>query len=225
MRKLFIPLLAFAIVIPSGKALCTFGFGLYGLKDNFSISSYEESFSFLGQDLVSMSRTAMSPPIGLGAFVYIDAIPFFDVEANIEIAGQKYDFSWEVAGTAAKSYELGWLRSASYVTIRKELVDLTLPILGGVNLHGGGGVNFQTSLPLVDKEFMEGFLESAGSEINVDKIKDEVSKNTGAHIQAGAQLKVLAFNAYLNGRYTIVKGVIPDKTGYLSVWLGLALSF
>ncbi|MCH8012483.1 MAG: hypothetical protein IIA61_11140 [Candidatus Marinimicrobia bacterium] len=198
------------------------GFGVYAVSDNFTIDSYEQNFTFLGQDLVSMTRTEMDKPFGLGGFLYIDAIPFIDLEANFEIAGQTYDFTWDVAGQQPETHEVAWIRSALYLTARKTIFGMGLPMLGGIKMNVGGGVNFQASVPLVDKDFMESFLESADAEIDVNDIIDQASKNTGFHLQAGCQVKLLALNLFVNGRYTVVKDVIPDKNGYLSLWVGLA---
>lgn len=198
------------------------GFGVYAVSDNFTIDSYEQNFTFLGQDLVSMTRTEMAKPFGLGGFIYIDAIPFIDLEANFEIAGQNYDFTWDVAGQQSETFEVAWIRSALYLTARKKVFGMGLPMFGGIRMNVGGGVNFQASVPLVDRDFMESFLESADAEIDIDDIIDETSTNTGFHLQAGCQVKLLFLNLFVNGRYTIVKDVIPDKDGYLSFWAGIA---
>lgn len=225
MKKYLALLLVTLVLIPGERAFSLFGVGVYGLTDNYTINSYEKNFKFLGQDAVEMTRTEMSSPIGLGGFLYIDAIPFIDLEANFEIAGQTYDFTWKVLEQATESYEVAWVRTAAYVTARKKLFGLGLPLLGGVKINAGGGVNFQASVPLVDQDFMESFLETADAEFTTDDIIDEASKNTGLHVQAGVQVKLLALNLFVNGRYTMVKDVIPDENGYLSLWAGLAFGF
>ena len=52
---------------------------------------------------------------------------------------------------------------------------------------------------------------------------DNVEDVSGFHLQAGVRGKLLMINAFVNARYTIAKDVIPDKSGYPSLWVGLAI--
>jgi hypothetical protein len=52
---------------------------------------------------------------------------------------------------------------------------------------------------------------------------DKMEDVSGFHLQVGVRGKLLMFNAFANARYTIAKDVIPDESGYPSLWVGLAL--
>ena len=73
-------------------------------------------------------------------------------------------------------------------------------------------------------------LDSFGEDADPDQAATDLAKSmldnveniSGFHLQAGVRGKLLMFNAFVNARYTIAD-VIPDKSGYPSLWVGLAL--
>ena len=78
---------------------------------------------------------------------------------------------------------------------------------------------------------LETALNSFGTDADPNNAATDLAKSmlenvediSGFHLQAGVRGKLLMFNAFANARYTIAKDVIPDKSGYPSLWLGLAI--
>ena len=74
-------------------------------------------------------------------------------------------------------------------------------------------------------------LDSFGEDADPDQAATDLAKSmldnvedvSGFHLQAGVRGKLLMFNAFVNARYTIAKDIIPNKSGYPSLWVGLAI--
>ena len=69
--------------------------------------------------------------------------------------------------------------------------------------------------------------ESTSNDDQIQELAEYMLKNadkiSGFHLQTGVQGKLLFLNAFVNARYTIAKDVIPGKSGFPSIWAGLAL--
>ena len=78
------------------------------------------------------------------------------------------------------------------------------------------------SMPL-EEAASQDFSDSAITDVLVDYINDNQLSSTGLHLLVGGQIKLLAFNAFANVRYTIAKDVVPGKKGFPSIWIGMAL--
>ena len=60
---------------------------------------------------------------------------------------------------------------------------------------------------------------------DVSDFEDYFEDLNGLHIQAGVQVKVLIFNAFINARYTFItkNSSQIERTGFSNILLGLAL--
>ena len=215
-------------VLPFNSASAIAGFGLQLGQGLFSVGARS------AEDLDAFATMATGPfenSFNLGIYVYLDFIPFVDLEVDANIFGQEYDFSFgNLLGTVGP-YQAYWGGLSVYYTARRKIVGFELPILGGAQLFAGGGYNTHSFAPLVDiglvKSLMGGDL-SAEPEFNEDKLVDFIKDNkidkTGFHIQGGLKFQVLTFDAFLFYRQTIghFEDVLDAKTyGSMNIRLGL----
>ena len=209
------------------------GAGLYGLQDQFAIPadsvmgfSLDDDGTIYG-DLI---RTEMKQPIGLGGFAYVDILPI-DLEIFGEIAFSSYEYQFRTFVAANEwlddlpdPMEFLWMRYSYGFTARKPVFKLPM-----FRINFGAGVNMTGVLPIVD----ENYIIKLGNNQPQDQteleehITDEIkTRYAGAHIQIGAQFKplMIPFALHANARYTyfMSEGVLPDKKGFLNLWMGLA---
>ena len=221
------------IFILSSQVFAIAGFGAYG---DFDILKYPAGSSG-DLDTYGVEYKGFDNPKGFGFLFYIDAIPVIDLEADIEFVGNLYEYTPYLAGIPLASEDLPWGRVSTYVTIRKEILGLSIPLLAKAQLYGGLGFNKHKVVPImtadVIKEALGGDdLEAAlklfeadteeGAKDLAKSMLDNVEYVSGFHLQAGVRGKLLMFNAFVNARYTIAD-VIPDKSGYPSLCVGLAI--
>ena len=221
------------IFILSSQVFAIAGFGAYG---DFDLLKYPAGSSG-DVDEYGVKYKGFDNAKGFGFLFYIDAIPVVDLEVDIEFVGNLYEYTPYLAGIPLASEDLPWGRVSTYVTIRKEILGLSIPLLAKAQLYGGVGFNKHKVVPImtadVIKEALGGDdLEAAlklfeadteeGAKDLAKSMLDNVEDVSGFHLQAGVRGKLLMFNAFVNARYTIAD-VIPDKSGYPSLWVGLAI--
>jgi len=226
MKKYLVSILVILILAPGEKAFSIFGVGAYYLNDPISVDGGTG-----GTSPISLVRDGFDGAQLGGLFLYIDAIPFIDLEASFESSVSKYQFQFENAISALPPVDFRWVRVSTYLTVRRKLFGLGLPVLGGVRINAGGGYNMHSSTPLADLKMVEGLLggdlEASFDADNLeDNLADYLKENkidaSGFHIQAGLQLKLLALNLFVNYRITMAEDVVPDAKSFSSIWLGLA---
>ena len=225
MKKIFATILI-AMLPASISAIG--GFGLQVGQGMVTVGATESDRDLgLGIKAV-MTTTEFSNPIAVGGYIYIDAIPFIDLEADINIVGQKYDFGFNNP-IAIGPYEFGWASSSAYLTIRKSALGLSIPILAKAKLFYGGGYNQHMVTPLMTIDLME---EMMGGDLAADptniseedliKFLDENKiESSGIHVQAGLQFKVLMLDSFLFYRHTFAKDLVPDADAFGSINLRL----
>ena len=221
------------IFILSSQVFAIAGFGAYG---DFDLLKYPAGSSG-DVDEYGVEYKGFDNAKGFGFLFYIDAIPVVDLEADIEFVGNLYEYTPYLLGAAQTSQELPWGRVSTYVTIRKEIFGLSIPLLAKAQLYGGLGFNKHKVVPIMTADVIKDALggndlEAAlklfqadteeGAKDLAKSMLDNVEDVSGFHLQAGVRGKLLMFNAFVNARYTIAD-VIPDKSGYPSLWVGLAI--
>jgi len=208
------------------------GLGLQLGQGMVTVGATESNKDLLvGETVVStatMTTTEFSNPYVIGGYIYIDAIPFIDLEADINIVGQKYDFGFNNP-TEIGPYEFGWASSSAYLTIRKTAFKLGIPILAKAKLFYGGGYNQHMATPLMTIDLMEemmgGDLGANPTDISEEDLIEFLDENkiesSGIHVQAGLQFKVLMLDSFLFYRHTFAKDLVPDADAFGSVNLRL----
>ena len=232
MKRLITPIIVLSLFLPTEKAEALFGIGIKGLGDTFSVDAWND-----GTSLYSLQSPGFSGSdgVGLGGFIYIDAIPFIDLEASVEIAPVPYDLEFANAITSLPSTQFAWTRISTYFTARKKMFGLGIPFIGGGSFHLGGGINNHISSKRADLDMMSellgGDLVNGDSNDLEDKIEDFVTNrdnwfdNSGLHLQASLQAKLLTFSSFLTYRITIAEGVVPGSNSFSTLWAGLAFGF
>ena len=229
MKKLIQLLLPFFII--SSHVFAIAGFGAYG---NYDLLKYPSGSDVDGT--LKVQYDGFDNAGGFGFLFYIDAIPIIDLEADLEFIGNAYKFTPYTASGELTSGEMPWGRISIYMTARKEILGLSIPLLAKTQLYGGLGFNKHTVLPIMTLDMFKAAFETTDIETalnedfsstdTVTKLSDymleKADKISGFHLQVGVQGKLLMLNVFVNGRYTIAKNVIPDKSGFPSLWMGLA---
>ena len=213
------------------KIFAVGGFGIYGGPNSSSTLPASSSGS------VVLTPQAPSLDVNVGFFIYVDALPFVDIDIAWERGFNTYPFSFTVDGVElGEKYDWWDVRESQYYTVRRTVIDGGIPFLAKAKLYGGVGYNKHTVYPNISVQFIENtfpnmdLVDAVNQDFssgdvtgNVSDYIDRFKKNVnGFHIQGGLQLKVIALSLFVNARYTFANDVIEGKSGFTNVWAGLA---
>ena len=208
----------------------------FGISANQSLFNVDASTSDLtlpdGSKVGSFSSSKYSNGYGLGGYLYIDVIPFIDIDIEGNSIITKYDFSFaNPVNTLKKQIITGAL--SGYITAQKKLFKLSIPLLAKAKLTAGAGINFNISPPVIDQTMLESIIPT-GSDVSngtvdtkalIEYIGDNKNSSTGFHIQTGLQFKILMLDSFLYYRQVFTDNVIPDAKGFGSLNLRLGMGF
>ena len=218
-------------VLPFNSASALVGFGLQLGQGMFSV---DESSPKTGNPLIKLTNGAFDNSFNVGAYLYVDAIPFIDLEVDFNASFNGYDIDFENALGPMGTIPFGWVSASTYFTARKKIVGFSIPLLAATKVHAGGGINTHVTTPIatVDMvtELLGGSLTNDPSELekNLEEYltnEDNYLESTGIHVQAGLQFKILMLDSFLNYRYTIAKDVVPGSKGFGALNLRVGLGF
>ena len=224
-------ILVLTIILTSTGLFAIGGFGLQVGQSSFSVA---ESSPVSGITGVTLTNGSFDGAYVLGGYLYIDAIPFIDLEVDANITGNTYDINFSnnsgLDGAVAEMdlIPFGWISTNVYYTLRKKVFSVSIPFLAGAKLHAGGGFNTHKSSPVADIDMIKNLLGGTDdallngdvSGLDADLLKDledNLVDASGFHFQTGLQFKLLMLDTFLNFRYTIVDDVVPDAGGFGSV--------
>ena len=218
MKKILLVLgLAGAMLIPTQQAQAIIGFGLNAGQDSYTVTGklYDNLF---GIPAISLERSDFEKPIGIGGYLFIDFIPIIDIDVGFDLYGQKYTITYvnDITGDL-EPQDFAWLRTVGYISLQKAI--LKLPVL---KVYAGGGLNFNASLPIVDKDFIVDFLGDENTPLSIDDLLDASESNNGFHIEVGARLKppLIPFALNVKFRQTFVEGIVPEKKSFSTISAG-----
>ena len=218
-------------VLPFNSASALVGFGLQLGQGMFSVA---QSSPETGNPLIKLTNGAFDNSFNVGAYLYVDAIPFIDLEVDFNASFNGYDIDFENALGPMGTIPFGWVSASTYFTARKKIVGFSIPLLAATKVHAGGGINTHVTTPIatVDMvtELLGGSLTNDPSELekNLEEYltnEDNYLESTGIHVQAGLQFKILMLDSFLNYRYTIAKDVVPGAKGFGALNLRVGLGF
>jgi len=219
-------------LIPWSSALGTVGFGVQGGQSIFTVAS-----SISSVDGANLTISEFANPFSGGGYLYIDAIPVIDLEAEFSISFKKYtfDFGNENPEGVTGPYNFGWADFSIYLTAGKKIVGIGIPLLAKAKLFYGGGINMNTVTPVMDLDFMEDILGdnltnnpdnfSVSEKDLIDFLENNQVKTNGFHIQSGLQFKILMLDTFLFYRHTFAKDVIPGQDHFGSLNLRMGMGF
>jgi len=214
------------IFILSSQVFAIAGFGLNLNQSQFSVDAKTTSLGEFG----SYGYDKFGGGIGVGGYLYIDAIPFVDLDLEFSVFGSNYDYLLTI-GNDTKSYSVPYGSLAGYVTLQKKVLKLSIPLLAKAKLTVGAGLNSQTYKSIPDQSDLASLdVTSSTSDLpTLDKLVDYVKENTdsksGFHIQGGLQFKLLMLDSFLFYRHVIAEDVIPGAKGFGSLNLRLGMGF
>ena len=217
-------------LIPWSNALGAVGFGVQGGQSIFTVAS-----SISSVDGANLTISEFANPFSGGGYLYIDAIPVIDLEAEFSISFKKYIFDFENAEGVTGPYNFGWADFSIYLTAGKKIVGIGIPLLAKAKLFYGGGINMNTVTPVMDLDFMEDILGedltndpanfSVSEKDLIDFLENNQVKTNGFHIQSGLQFKILMLDTFLFYRHTFAKDVIPGQDHFGSLNLRMGMGF
>ncbi len=202
-NKLYI-LLLITYAFPLG------GIGLSGLNNIISNKGSETDDNF------NLSYQDNGLEQGFNFFIYFDALPSdLAIEYSKEFKFQELNAIITFNGSEISNPSYAG-RISDYFTVRKDLMDLSIPILAKVALSVGGGFNTHKSIipsisllkDIYDTEDLNTLFTSAEQDWNSDDVYNALNDNsidaTGLHIQCGVQAKVLMLSAFITAKYTFI---------------------
>jgi len=220
-------LLVIAGILISSNLFAFLGFGLQMGQSMFSV---DESNPATGSQYITLTNGSFDGAYAFGGYFYFDALPFVDVEFGLNVRGNTYDISFSNDFGPMDPLEFAWLSTDMYLTLRKSIFSASVPILGGVKIHAGGGFNRHLTTPIASLDMITDLLGGGPDALltgNTDNLADNIEdfltdadnydEATGIHIQGGIQFKLLVLDTFLNYRYTIADDVVPDGGGFGSL--------
>ena len=216
------------------------GFGVQLGQASFGISELQTGRDVMvGEDKIGEAGLITDPfenPLFGGIHFYIDAIPFIDLEADINIIGKGYKFNFynqtidledleESNLREIGPYDFAWGGLSTYLTIRRKVLGLGIPLLAKAKLFYGGGYNQHSLIPVIDLDLMENFLDGdlskdptdLSEEDLLEKLNENKVELTGYHLQAGLQFKVLMLDTFLFYRHTFAENFVADLNSFGSL--------
>ena len=224
MKKLILSFLP--IFILSSQVFAIAGFGLNLNQSQFSVDAKTTLLGEFG----SYGYDEFGGGIGVGGYLYIDAVPFVDLDLEFSAIRTNYDYRLTIEDVT-KSYSVPYGSLAGYVTLQKKVFKLSIPLLAKAKLTVGAGLNSQTYKSIPDQSDLEslGVTSSTSDLPKLDKLVDYVKEHTaskiGFHLQGGLQFKILMIDSFLFYRQVIVDDVIPGANGFGSLNLRLGMGF
>ena len=202
------------------------GFGLNLNQTMFSVDEKTNSINNIG----SYGYEKISGSNGLGGYLYIDAIPFIDIDLEFSGFGTTYNYSVIIDQTqTTTSYSLPFGSLAGYLTMQKEIFQLKIPFLAKTKFTAGAGLNHQIYKSLPNESDLVALIGSASTapseDALIDFVKDNTSSVTSFHIQTGLQFKLLMLDSFLYYRQVFADDVIPSAKGFGSLNLRLGMGF
>ena len=221
--QIFLPLF-----IISSQMFAIAGFGLNLNQTMFSVDAKTNSIGTVG----SYGYDAISGGIGLGGYLYIDAIPFVDLDLEFSGFGTTYDYLLTISGNST-TYSLPYGSLSSYLTLQKKVLKLSIPLLAKAKLTIGAGLNNQIYKSVPDQSDLEILIGSGltssstapTTDALIDFVKETTDNKIGFHIQTGIQFKLLMLDSFLYYRQVFADNVILDGKGFGSLNLRLGMGF
>ena len=218
-------------ILPFNSAFAIAGFGLQLGQNMFSVDASNPA---TGSEYITLTNGAFEGAYNLGGYLYLDVIPFIDLEVDFNVSGNTYDIDFQNAFGPMPTIPFGWLSTNVYYTARKGF-GISIPFLAAAKLHAGGGINTHLTTPIANVDMVTELL--GGDLLNADPSaldqnledyltnEDNYVESTGVHVQAAFQFKLLMIDTFLVYRYTIADDVVPGSSGFGSVNVRLGMGF
>ena len=227
MKKLMM-VLTFAMLPSSAFALI--GLGVQGGQDMSKLGAYSYS-----EGLVSVNALEMGTnPGNVGFYAFVDLFGYA-LEGEVDLGGGFYEFTFDNPINSLGPIEFPWARVSTGFTLKKNLMDISIPFLAEAALNAGAGFSNHKSTPRASvgmvRELFGDDLTSVdalgdGMEDKLgDYLIDNMIEASGLHVQGGIRFKLLTFDSHLNLRYTIAENVYDDSNGFMQMLFKFGFAF
>lgn len=220
-------------MLPS-YAFALIGFGLQFGSDLSKLGpqSYTEGSGDLAFNVNSYEMK--NNPVGGGGYAFVDLFGFA-LEGEFDAAFGEYEFDFGNQYMDFDPIPFGWLRASYATTLKKNIMDLSIPFLAKAAVNVGGGFGGHVSTPRANVEMVRELFGDDLINLNVnsedlednlvDYLKDNAIEASGLHLQAGLRFKVLVLDTHLNARYNLAKNVYDGKNGFLQLMFKMGFAF
>ena len=220
-------LFVLVMVLAPSSAFALIGFGIQAGSDLSKLGPYSYSEGS-GLTQVTVNAYEMEAnPAGIGAYAFIDLFGFA-LEGEADFAGGQYEFDFGNQYLPNMDpIPFVWARASYAVTLKKNIMDLSIPFLAKAAINAGGGFGAHVATPRADLDLVKGVFgedlmnleisEEALEDNLITYFEDNMVEANGLHVQAGLRFKVLMLDTHLNARYNLAKDVYADKSGFLQL--------
>ena len=220
-------------MLPS-YAFALIGFGLQFGSDLSKLGpqSYTEGSGDLAFNVNSYEMK--SNPVGGGGYAFVDLFGFA-LEGEFDFAFGEYEFDFGNQYMDFDPIPFGWARASYAATLKKNIMDLSIPFLAKAAFNVGGGFGGHVSTPRANVEMVRELFGDDLINLNVNSedlednlvsyLKDNAIEESGLHLQAGLRFKVLVLDTHLNARYNLAKNVYDGKNGFLQLMFKMGFAF
>ena len=230
--KKFLVILTLAM-LPS-SAFAIIGFGIQAGQDMAKLDALSHTE---GEGLTAVTVNSFemeASPVNFGGYAFVDLFGFA-LEAEGDIAAGAYQFEFENALSTLGPVDFGWARVSYAVTMKKNIMDLSIPFLAKTALNAGAGFGGHASTPRASVDMVKELLGDNLTNVDAlnegleDKLGDYLVDNmieaSGLHVQAGLRFKVLVLDTHLNFRYNIAENVYDGSAGFAQVMFKMGIAF
>ena len=230
--KKFLVVLTLAM-LPS-SAFAIIGFGIQAGQDMAKLDALSHTE---GEGLTAVTVNSFemeANPINFGGYAFVDLFGFA-LEAEGDIAAGAYQFEFENVLSTLGPVDFGWARVSYAVTMKKNIMDLSIPFLAKTALNAGAGFGGHVSTPRASVDMVKELLGDDLTNVDAlnegleDKLGDYLVDNmieaSGLHVQAGLRFKVLVLDTHLNLRYNIAENVYDGSAGFAQVMFKMGIAF
>ena len=230
--KKFLVVLTLAM-LPS-SAFAIIGFGIQAGQDMAKLDALSHTE---GEGLTAVTVNSFemeANPVNFGGYAFVDLFGF-SLEAEGDIAAGAYQFEFENVLSTLGPVDFGWARVSYAVTMKKNIMDLSIPFLAKTALNAGAGFGGHVSTPRASVDMVKELLGDDLTNVDAlnegleDKLGDYLVDNmieaSGLHVQAGLRFKVLVLDTHLNLRYNIAENVYDGSAGFAQVMFKMGFAF
>jgi hypothetical protein len=225
--------------------------GQWAPATGLEVKSSKGKAASAGSDSIVLDQKGVTGLNGFGVKLWIDALPFVDIEAGSNIQWGLYDVSILGPGTTKTDLKFdlgvpsvdkpGFARIVNDLSVLYPFLKLP-PLVSIVKLYAGAGMSYVLATEVLNSGFAKKAVDKAMagdptkadtpdevSKILIDAIKDEGLKSgVGFHLQAGAKAKppIIPIAIFANIKYHILS-TMPSAVdaNSLTMELGGALAF
>ena len=234
--KKTLSILVAALIHSSAFALIGFGIQVGSDLSKLGANTYTDNSGSV--PVVFNSYEMKNNPIGGGAYAFVDLFGFA-LEGEFDLAAGEYEFDFGNDHITLDPFSFGWARLSYATTLKKNVMDISIPFLAKAAINVGGGFGGHISTPRANIDMVKELIgddlvgfgdndDETAEDLKEDLIdyldKNKIESN-GLHLQTGLRFKVLVLDTHLNVRYNLAKNVYDGKNGFMQLMFKMGFAF